>query len=101
MARGGKREGAGRKTLTSNKIASNIKLSPQTREIVERYSKALGLNKSDFIDRFLFLYVEQCEEILKCPNCGEPVLWTAVQATAAGEAIVECRNCKKELSFEM
>lgn len=55
MSRGGKREGAGRKALVANKISSNIKLSPETRAIIERYSQGLGLNKSDFIDRFLFL----------------------------------------------
>lgn len=58
MSRGGKREGAGRKALVANKISSNIKLSPETRAIIERYSQGLGLNKSDFIDRFLFFMLK-------------------------------------------
>ena len=78
MSRGGKREGAGRKALVANKISSNIKLSPETRVIIERYSQGLGLNKSDFIDRFLFLYVESCPDIIKCPHCGSPMKWDSV-----------------------
>lgn len=94
MAKGGKREGAGRKTLTPNKVASNIKLSHQTRDIVEKYSKALGLNKSDFIDRFLFLYVEQCPDFIYCSECKEPILWNAIHNVADGECELECSKCK-------
>lgn len=91
MSRGGKREGAGRKALVANKISSNIKLSPETRAIIERYSQGLGLNKSDFIDRFLFLYVESCPDIIKCPHCGSPMKWDSV-----GINHPKCKECGKD-----
>lgn len=58
MSRGGKREGAGRKALVANKISSNIKLSPETRAIIERYSQGLGLNKSDSSTDFFFFMLK-------------------------------------------
>lgn len=102
MARGGKRNGAGRKSLVSNKKAINITLSSETREIVKKYANDLGLSRSDFIDRFLFLYIEQCPDFIYCKNCHEPILWSAIHNVATGKCLIECSNCNQinEIDFD-
>ena len=101
MSSGGKREGAGRKSMVSNKKAINITLSAETKELVERYANDLGLSRSDFIDRFLYLYVDQCQEILRCPHCGSPIMWYPVQCTEGGTAVVTCKECGKDAEFKI
>lgn len=101
MSRGGKREGSGRKSIVSNKKAINITLSSETKEIVEKYANDLGLSRSDFIDRFLYLYVDKCNEILRCPHCGNPILWYPVQCTSHGSAVVTCKKCGKDSEFDI
>lgn len=93
MSRGGKREGAGRKSMVSNKKAINITLSPETKQIIEKYANSLGLSRSDFIDRFLYLYVDQCPDFIYCKNCHSPILWSSIHNVASGECEVECSNC--------
>lgn len=95
MSSGGKREGAGRKSMVSNKKAINITLSEQTKKLVEKYSKDLGLSRSDFIDRFLYLYIDQCPDFIYCKNCHEPILWSAIHHVANGTCEVKCSNCNE------
>lgn len=95
MGSGGKRQGAGRKSMVSNKKAINITLSEETKELVEKYSKDLGLSRSDFIDRFLYLYIDQCPDFIYCKNCHEPILWSAIHNVANGTCEVKCSNCNE------
>lgn len=101
MASGGKRKGSGRRSIVPNKKAINITLSYETKEIVEKYANDLGLSRSDFIDRFLYLYVDQCKEILRCTHCENPILWYPVQCTSHGSAVVTCKKCGKDSEFDI
>lgn len=92
---GGFRPGAGRKSLSEGKARMTIYVSNQTREILDKYSKGLGISNSDLIDQFIFLYLEDCKDILHCKKCHAPIAWTSMLTVGAesGEGEIVCTQC--------
>lgn len=74
----------------------NIKIDEQVAYAVERYAKALGLEPEELVNRFLFMYLDTNKEILKCPQCNEPVVWTSMIPLNEGEDEMECPSCGRK-----
>lgn len=89
---GGKRTGAGRKSVYDKSEQKLIKLSAQTKKTLRYYSDSIGINESDLIEALCLLYLDKSNsDITHCPECGEPIFFDFVQGTIAGEIEITCQ----------
>ena len=89
--RGGKRQGAGRPSL--KKIKNLVSLSEQANSYLEHYSKELGLNKSDIVNKLCILYLDTTnKDIIHCPKCRKPLAWEPLLQVVECEIECACGN---------
>lgn len=89
--RGGRREGAGRPSIGKYKKRLNFCYSEESKMILNKYSECLGVSKSDLADQAV-LELPNMESIIKCPNCGSPLLWLK---HIPKDEDIRCRECGK------
>lgn len=74
----------------------DIKLDQQVADIVSAYAHDLEVTPEKLVNDFLFLYLENEKDILKCPQCNHPVAFVATVPVLDGTGEYVCKNCGKE-----
>lgn len=62
MARGGKREGAGRKSCGLDTISKVIRIDRHDAEFIKQLSNDVGITQAEVIHEIIEAYIKQCEE---------------------------------------
>ena len=98
---GGKRPGAGRKTLREKENTKLIRLSEKSKNLLEFYSSSIGISQSDIVDTLCLLYLgKENKDITHCLTCGNPIFFEPVQGTGSGNCEVVCKNCNHTTEIE-
>lgn len=99
---GGARPGAGRKALKKKDSSKLIRLSKQSKLLLEFYSSSIGISQSDIVDTLCLLYLcKENKDIIHCPTCGNPIFFEPVQGTGSGICEIICKNCKSKIEIEI
>lgn len=89
--RGGKRPNSGVKQLRVKELRVTLKMSQQSSDLLTRYSKGVGVSRSDLLDALIVMSLnEDNRDIIHCPKCHEPVAYSPI-IPLSGETEFTCK----------
>ena len=89
--RGGKRPNSGVKQIRVKELRVTLKMSQQSSDLLTRYSKGVGVSRSDLLDALIVMSLnEDNRDIIHCPKCHEPVAYSPI-IPLSGETEFTCK----------
>ncbi|GEM_PF-2616087 len=98
---GGKRPGSGRKSYTKMKNDVKVRLSDQSKDLLDEYVDGLGISRSQLVDLLLFKYLDPYnKDFIFCSQCKRPQLFVPAVNLPEGESDCICSHCGAEFKAE-
>lgn len=89
--RGGKRPNSGVKQIRVKELRVTLKMSQQSSDLLTRYSKGVGVSRSDLLDALIVMSLNKDNrDIIHCPKCHEPVAYSPI-IPLSGETEFTCK----------